>query len=357
MNRAFEQFSDVKIIECDDFLSALPELAATGNILLITSQSFSQRGLVKQVVDTLGSTRVHVFDQVTPNPEKAHLSSHVTRFMQSKITHVIALGGGSVIDAAKIFCALLSHPTLSLDDLLSVASVENKLNLIAVPTTSGTGAEVTPFATVWQSDIARKYSLYGIRPNVALLDPSLTLSLSVEQTLYPALDALSHALESQWNVNNTEQSSVYAVLAINLVCDNLPLALVDPSDLVARKNLQVAATCAGIAISITKTALAHAMSYPVTLQFGVPHGLACSFTLLSILNTFGSDKLNLSADLAVKVAQLLESLDLPSELERFVDWKTLTSQLNITLDPSRAGNFVVDVEDIKVMDILQGAKA
>jgi alcohol dehydrogenase len=357
VNSAFEHFSDVKIIECDDFLSALSELAPTGNILLVTSNSFTQRGEVKQVVETLGATRVQVFDQVTPNPEKEHLNTHIASFMQSSIGHVIALGGGSVIDAAKVFCALLSHPDLSLDDLLAVDSVTSKVNLIAVPTTSGTGAEVTPFSTVWQSDIAKKYSLYGIRPNVALLDPSLTLSLAVKQTLYPALDALSHALESQWNVNNTEQSSVYAVLAINLVCDNLPVALAEPTDLVARKNLQVAATCAGIAISNTKTALAHAISYPVTMQFGVPHGLACSFTLLSILKTFGNDKLNLSADLAAKVTQLLSSLNLSNELELFVDWTTLTNQLNIKLDPSRAGNFLIDVENIDVLDILHGANA
>jgi len=89
----------------------------------------------------------------------------------------------------------------------------------------------------------------------------------------------------------------------------------------------------------------------------MPHGLACSFTLLSILNTFGSIKLNLSADLADKVTQLLESLDLSEEIELFVDWTTLASQLNVDLDPSRAGNFLIDVENIKVLEILQGAKA
>jgi alcohol dehydrogenase len=353
----FENYSKVKIVECDDFLSALLSLAPDGNILLVTSSGFTQRGLVNQVLDVCGAHRVSVFDEVTPNPEKIHLQNNINGFRQNKIEHVVALGGGSSIDAAKVFCALLSHPEKSLDDLLVVDSVENKLNLIAVPTTSGTGAEVTPFATVWQSDIAKKYSLYGIRPDVALLDPSLTLSLNVKQTLYPALDALSHALESQWNVNNTEQSSAYAIWAINLVCDNLPVALTNPKDLVARKNLQVAATCAGIAISNTKTAIAHAISYPVTMQFGVPHGLACSFTLLSILKIFGSDNLNLNADLAAKVTKLLGSLELSNEIEMFVDWTTLTNQLNIKLDPSRAGNFLIDVENINVLDILQGAKA
>jgi alcohol dehydrogenase len=357
MTVAFEQFSDVKIVECADFISVLPSQVPTGNILLVTSKGFSKRGWVAQIIDKCGAARVSVFDDVTPNPEKLHLQNNIVQFTHKNIENVVAIGGGSVIDAAKVFCAMLSHSDTSLDDLLLSDNVENQINLIAIPTTSGTGAEVTPFATVWQSDIAKKHSLYGIRPDVALLDPSLTLSLAVKQTLYPALDALSHALESLWNVNNTEQSSAYAVLAVNLVCDNLPLVLADPTDIVARKNLQVAATSAGLAISITKTALAHAMSYPITMQFGVPHGLACSFTLLSILNTFGSDKLNLSADLADKVTQLLTSLDLSKELELFVDWTTLTNQLNIDLDPSRAGNFLIDAGNIKVLEILQGAKA
>ncbi len=356
MSVAFEHFSDVKIIECDDFLSVLPSLVPAGNILLVTSKGFTQRGLVAQVVAKCGASRVYVFDDVTPNPEKSHLQTNITQYIHHNIDHVIALGGGSVIDAAKVFSALLSHANTSLDDLLKVESVNNSVNLIAVPTTSGTGAEVTPFATVWQCDIAKKFSLYGVKPNVALLDPSLTLSLPTNEILYPALDALSHALESLWNINNTEQSSEYAVCAINLVCENLPLVLSNPNDLVARKKLQRAATNAGLAISITKTAIAHAISYPITIQFGVPHGLACSFTLLSILNTFGTEKLNLTKDLAGKVRQLLDSLDLLKELGLFVEWTTLINQLEIKLDPSRAGNFLVDFEDIDVLEILQGAK-
>jgi alcohol dehydrogenase class IV len=167
MSAVFKHFSDVKIIECDDFLSVLPSLVPSGNILLVTSKGFTNRGLVAKIVDNCGSSRVFVFDDVTPNPEKSHLQTNIARFTQHNIDHVIALGGGSVIDAAKVFCALLSYPGTSLDDLLLAGSVENKVDLIAIPTTSGTGAEVTPFATVWQNDIAKKYSLYGIRPNVA----------------------------------------------------------------------------------------------------------------------------------------------------------------------------------------------
>jgi len=352
MNDTFEHFLDVQIIECDDFVSVLPSLVLTGNILLITSKGFTTRGLVEKVVDKCGVSRVSVFDNVTPNPEKSFLQTNITQFTQNKIEHVIALGGGSAIDAAKVFCALLSHPDTLLDDLLLSDEVENEVNLIAIPTTSGTGSEVTPFATVWQSDIAKKHSLYGIRPNVALLDPSLTLSLPPEDTLYPALDALSHALESLWNNNRTDASQTYALAAIQLISDNLNLILDNPRHLDARKNLQIAATLAGLAISITKTAIAHAISYPLTLQYEIPHGLACSFSLSAILNIVGNEKLNLPVSLADRVVRLLDSLNLEKEISRYVELGTLRNNFVNELEPSRAGNFIGEVNAQLVKKIL-----
>ena len=114
MSVAFEHFSDVKIIECDDFLSVLPSLVPAGNILLVTSKGFTQRGLVAQVVAKCGASRVYVFDDVTPNPEKSHLQTNITQYIHHNIDHVIALGGGSVIDAAKVFSALLAIKNFSL---------------------------------------------------------------------------------------------------------------------------------------------------------------------------------------------------------------------------------------------------
>lgn len=344
MSIAFEHFSDVKIIECSDFLSVLPSLVTTGNILLVTSKGFTKRGLVAQVVDKLGTSRVHVFDDVTPNPEKEHLQTNITQFAQNKIEHVIALGGGSAIDAAKVFCGLLSLSDNSIDDLILADDVKNRINLIAIPTTSGTGAEVTPFATVWESETNSKFSVYGILPNTAILAPNLTVTLSYVDTLYPALDALSHALESLWNKNRTLESETYAIQAVEGVCEALPKVLEQPQNLVARKILQQAATFAGLAISQTKTAIAHAISYPLTVKYGVPHGLACSFTLAAIVREVGGKKLNLSPALVDSTLTLLDKLALEREMTKFVDWQTLLEQFDPTVDPSRAGNFVVSID-------------
>lgn len=352
MTDTFEHFSDVKIIECDDFLSVVSSLVPTGNILLVTSKGFTQRGVVAQVLDKCGVSRVSVFDDVTPNPEKSFLQTNITQFTQNKIVHVIALGGGSAIDAAKVFCALLSYPDTLLDDLLLADEVENKVNLIAIPTTSGTGAEVTPFATVWQSDIAKKYSLYGIRPNVALLDPSLTLSLPAEETLYPALDALSHALESLWNKNKTKESAVFAKQAISCICHSLQRVLAEPKNIVARSELQRAATLAGMAISITRTAIAHALSYPLTAGYAVPHGLACSFTLLAIIDVIGHETLELPEALANQVTALLTQLNLGMELQKYVAWSEIQQLSNVPMDASRAGNFIAPIDNHLIHEIL-----
>ena len=352
MSVEFEHYSDVKIVECADFLSVLPSLVPTGNILLVTSKGFTSRGLVEKVVDECGASRMYVFDDVTPNPEKSHLQTNIAQFSQKKIVHVIALGGGSAIDTAKIFCALLSYPDASLDDLLLFDDVQNNVNLIAISTTSGTGAEVTPFATVWQSDIAKKYSLYGIRPNVALLDPSLTLSLPFEETLYPALDALSHALESLWNKHKTQESEVFAKQAISCICQSLQQVLAEPKDLVARRDLKRAATLAGMAISITRTAIAHALSYPLTAGYAVPHGLACSFTLSAIIDVIGYEKLELPEALAAQVTALLAQLDLGIELEKYVAWTEVQQLSNVPMDASRAGNFIAPIDNHLIHKIL-----
>jgi alcohol dehydrogenase len=159
------------------------------------------------------------------------------------------------------------------------------LPLIAVPTTAGTGSEVTPFATIWDRARQKKYSLAqaNLHPWVALLDPALTLSLPLETTISAGLDALSQALEAIWNRHATPLTTIYATQAARIALDTLPQLAQAPGDLSLRSQMMGASLLAGLAISQTRTALAHSMSYPITARYGLPHGLACSFTLPAIL--------------------------------------------------------------------------
>jgi phosphonate metabolism-associated iron-containing alcohol dehydrogenase len=157
--------------------------------------------------------------------------------------------------------------------------------LIAVPTTAGTGSEVTPWATIWDKAAGKKHSLHLPQtwPETAVIDPDLMLTLPAPVTVQSGLDALSHALESIWNVNHNPISDVYAVSAAREVIATLPALLASPGDRALRARMALAALQAGMAFSNTKTALAHSISYEMTLRFGLPHGIACSFTLPMVL--------------------------------------------------------------------------
>lgn len=345
------------IIESSDFIVSMLEVISPGKVLLITSKSFSKSGLAQKIQRTLGVDRVVVHDEITPNPELADIQRWADQLESEDFSNIVVMGGGSAIDTAKVLSRLLVTPWISLKSMLlqPAAQVKKNVFLVAIPTTSGTGAEVTPFATVWDSVVQKKYSLTQVAPDVAILDASLTLTLAHYDTLYPALDALSHALESLWNKNRTVKSECFAIEAIGLICTALPQVLNEPNDLSARKSLQRAATLAGLAISTTRTALAHAISYPLTLKYGVPHGLACSFTLVAIIHELGIEGLNISRELADSVIRLLEKLGLENEIEHFVDWKTLMEGFDIALDPARTENFLLPVDDQLVFKLISAS--
>lgn len=353
----FEGIDTTKIL-VGDFEQLIEAFNRSENILLVTSPSFTQRGQVDKCVSRLTRCTVIVYDNVLPNPDCSDLKHAVEQFSEYHFDRIIALGGGSVLDSAKVLSLWLNKKNLSFEQLCEVAVTPDALiPLIAIPTSSGTGSEVTPFATIWDAHKQKKYSINGLIPNRVILDASLTLSLPKQETLYSAMDALSHSLESIWNRSRTKQSQAHAEAAINLICDNLPAVLANPLDFDARQNLQFAACLAGLAIATTKTAIAHAMSYQLTLRHKIPHGLACSVTLASILNNFDLTQLNLSKDLADKISALLTILDLKREVERFVEWNELLQQFDTDLDPSRSKNFVFAVDGWQLSKIIEDASA
>jgi alcohol dehydrogenase class IV len=188
---------------------------------------------------------------------------------------VLAIGGGSVLDAAKVM-RFSPIRGLFLEHQLDRPMVENRyrLPLVLCPTTAGTGSEVTRTATIWDFGFGRKHSFFGptVGADVAVVDPELTLSSGAALTRSSAVDALSHALESIWNKNRDPNTISLAVSAAQNILESLPLVLRDPYDLTARERLSLAALWAGHAIAVTQTSLAHALSYDDTIQQGTPHG-------------------------------------------------------------------------------------
>lgn len=187
---------------------------------------------------------------------------------------VIAVGGGSVMDTAKVAAARAAE----------VARVP-RCPVVAVPTTPGTGAEATPFATVWDFSDARKhsYARHDLTPDAAIVDPDLIRTLPADQLGSCALDALAQGMEAAWSNGAGPESAAHGLAAVGLAAGNLERLLADPDDAAARSAISLAGLYSGMAIATARTTLCHALSYPLTLRYGVRHGHACALTLGAVL--------------------------------------------------------------------------
>jgi alcohol dehydrogenase len=232
---------------------------------------------------------VAIIDNIETNPDCAELVNSCRVFGASPQAPevIVALGGGSMMDAAKVLAASKGDFETVRRHLIDGAPLDTSaiVPIIAVPTTSGTGSEVTHWATVWDSANGNKYSLAhpSLYPEAAVLDPQLILGAPRGLTLATGLDSLSHALESIWNVNATPVSANFAVEAAREIIETLPRLLDNLDDIELRARQARASLLAGFAFSQTKTALAHNISYDITLKTGLIHGIACSFSLPMVM--------------------------------------------------------------------------
>jgi len=206
---------------------------------------------------------------------------------------IFAIGGGSVIDIAKILIALDAlELSADADGILRI--IERKeyeqyprrgIELIALPSTSGTGSELTRWATIWDTENKKKYSVErsDLYPSQAWIDPVLTSRAPKAITVSTGLDALSHAIEAYWSVLSNPVVRKLSSQAISLVVKHLKTARDNPDDLAAREGMSLASVFAGLSFSQTRTTACHALSYPLTVRFGVPHGIAVSMSLIEMM--------------------------------------------------------------------------
>ena len=311
---------------------------------LLTTPGAAARGLVDRVRSIAGSSIDIVYADISPNPTIDSIVEAHEALAPARFEAIVAAGGGSVIDTAKAVAALLgtSLPSSWLARHLRAAdpfpAAWSPLPIIAIPTTAGTGSEVTMWATVWDDANRSKFSLShpALYPESALVDPELTLSAREELTIVTALDALSHAMEAIWNRNHNPVSDALAMRAIGRILASLTRALEQADDLAARSGLHEASLLSGLAFSNTRTAIAHSISYPLTGERGLPHGLACSFTLPEVLI------LNARVDQgrAMLVAEAMDCSSVEAAHARLYD---LFAALNIG---ERVRAFVPRAEDI-----------
>lgn len=227
-------------------------------------------------------------DDIEPNPSLAMLERLCAGLGQAgaEPEMIVALGGGSVMDSAKVVAAGRGRYDPVLRHLEGIESqLPPALPIIAVPTTAGTGSDLTKWATVWDPDRGRKLSLNrdDLYPEAVLIDPLVMATLPWPTTLASGLDALSHALESLWNINANPVTRAFAISAAHDLMAGLPRLQRDLGDGEARSLMARGAARAGLAFSNTRTALAHNISYPITLGRQIPHGIACSFCLPEVM--------------------------------------------------------------------------
>lgn len=266
-------------------LSEVAELV-TGHTLLVTTPGATRRGLTRRVKELLNGPSVH--DGVEPNLTMQHAGDAIAHWRGQGIQTVVGIGGGSAIDLAKTLSLALAIPELTIARWLEPNPPWEKsipLRCIAIPTTAGTGAEVTPTATLWDPIAKRKLTVSAtqLHPTAAIVDPALTMTLPWSITLSTGLDAYSQCFEAVCNRRATPITTAIAEHGLLAIPAALRALQRNPGSLEARTVMCEAALCSGLAISITRTGLAHSMSYPLTAHYGLPHGLACGVVLPGVL--------------------------------------------------------------------------
>ncbi len=268
----------------------------TKSAFVVTSGSAASRGHLSMVLERLPeSCRVDVFSQVGVEPDFNTVEKAVAMMRKSQPDTIIALGGGSVLDAAKIMRLFYDHPNLTLSEVATPFldfrqrvvrfPTGASTQLVAIPTTSGTGSEVTPFAVLKDSNSHTKFSLVdeSLLPDVAILDAQLTRSLPPQITVDTAVDALTHALEALVSIMSSDYTDGLALEAIRLIFEALPEAIKNGSNVVWRHKLHNAACLAGMAIGNASVGVNHALAHSLGAKFDIPHGRANGVFLLSTL--------------------------------------------------------------------------
>ena len=322
-------------------LPALFRKRRISRILLVTTPGFVRRGTLTSLLDGCKKENISVtiFSEIAPDPQIESVEQGFRLYQQIQAQAILAIGGGSVLDAAKLIGARVCCPKKTVPAMRGLLKVRRKLPpLFAVPTTAGTGseatAEVTAFSVITNYQTGVKYPLadFNITPDVAIVDPDLVMGLPVKQVAYTGMDALTHAMEAFLNLfasRSVQNASIEAV------CENfhaLPEAWRDGSRLAARQEMLHASYLAGFAFTNNFVGYVHAIAHAVGALYHIPHGRANAVLLPAVLREYGSciapklavlaDALSLGGDTVSEKAERMiaaieamrDSFDIPSTL-------------------------------------------
>jgi alcohol dehydrogenase class IV len=299
-------FKSPEIVFGEGALEALDELEGQ-RALIVTDATLVELGVVDRVKTHLDKAGIetHVFDAVEPDPAVQTVRQGVEIAREFGPDWIIGLGGGSPMDAAKAIWVLYERPDLHPAEInpFITLGLRQKARLITIPTTSGTGAEVTWGIVLTDSEEQRKMGV-GNRENaadIAIVDPALTVGMPPRLTADTGLDALTHAVEGYTCAWHTDLSDGLCVHAVRLILQYLPRAVADGSDMEVREKMHNAATCAGLGFGNAMASMAHSMGHALGAVFHIPHGCTVGIFLPYTIEFFAREAPERFAELATLV--------------------------------------------------------
>ncbi len=235
-----------------------------------------------------------VFSDVEENPRLSGVIAAAELAREAQVDAIVGIGGGSTMDTAKFTAAIARENADALACFKGETPFpQTRFPMIAVPTTAGTGSEVTQVSVISHGAEKKTINNSVFMPTLAIVDPALTVTVPPRTTMNTGLDAMAHALEGYWSRNHQPISDLTAIEAVRLVLENLETAYLDGSNLAARENMSLAALLGGMSFALPKTAGSHACSYPLSEHYHLPHGEACAFTLDSFVRINADERLTL----------------------------------------------------------------
>ncbi|TKI03016.1 iron-containing alcohol dehydrogenase [Martelella alba] len=360
------------IIYGENALNHLSTLKGKKAVLVTGGRSMKQFGFLDEAIKQLQKANMEcvLIDQVEPNPSFATVKRGAAAMLAFEPDWIIAIGGGSAMDAAKVMWCFYEHPELRFEDILPVGAMpplRNKARFVAIPSTSGSASEITAFSVITDTDSHIKYPIVAqdLVPDIAILDPLIPAKMPAKVTVHTGMDVLTHAIEAYVSTAASVFTDPFAMEAIRLVFENLPIAYREPGNLTARANMHNASALAGIAFTNASLGLVHAMAHKIGGELGITHGLANAIMLPYVIqyNSQATDKYHKIEtqlginDLTDSVNALNASLGIPRDFcecdEINVDTATFFGLLermseNVIDDPCSLTNPVPPtVEDVK----------
>ena len=319
--------------------------------LVVTDNGIHSLGLLNPLFEALKAENLEYsyFHDVVANPTIKNVEDGLKIYLEGKCDSVIAVGGGSAMDAAKMIAARSIKPKKSVEKMKGILKVGKRLPFfIAVPTTAGTGSETTLAAVIVNGETHHKYACNDphLIPKVAILDPTLLVGLPPKITSTTGMDALTHAVEAYIGQENTKKTKWAAVEAVKLINENLYDTYIDGKNLEKRAKMQHAAFLAGVAFTRAYVGYVHAIAHSLGGKYNVPHGLANAIILPYVLEAFGKKAHKRLAELADAISLCEKNKSNEEKANKFIAW---IREMNRSMDIPEKFDIEYKEEDVNEM--------